>query len=259
MSDDPESAAAAPPGAGAATALDDALLDLAAPGAIALHCLPAHPGEEITAEVLYGERQRIWDQAENRRHAQKALLELLIGSPADRASLRRCFGYARPSRRRLERRVRAWPHRSPPAGSVDKVAATKPRSRPEAGGAKRRAALSRGCARAARQPDHQAARPRRPDPRADPGDARRGRRARPGDAHRRQRARSPSWSGAGASRPTSCSRDLERLLGRGRALDSSPRREGPPMTRRPARPRRPIARGARSASAPRSRSSATTT
>jgi len=58
--------------------LDDALLDLAAPGAIALHCLPAHPGEEITAEVLYGQRQRIWDQAENRRHAQKALLELLV-------------------------------------------------------------------------------------------------------------------------------------------------------------------------------------
>ena len=58
--------------------LDDALLDLAAPGAIALHCLPAHPGEEISAEVLYGERQRIWDQAENRRHAQKALLELLV-------------------------------------------------------------------------------------------------------------------------------------------------------------------------------------
>jgi ornithine carbamoyltransferase len=57
--------------------LDDALLDLAAPHAIALHCLPAHPGEEITAEVLYGDRQRIWDQAENRRHAQKALLELL--------------------------------------------------------------------------------------------------------------------------------------------------------------------------------------
>ena len=59
--------------------LDDALLDRAAPGAIALHCLPAHPGEEITEEVLYGERQRIWDQAENRRHAQKALLELLVG------------------------------------------------------------------------------------------------------------------------------------------------------------------------------------
>jgi ornithine carbamoyltransferase len=60
--------------------LDDALLDHAAPDAIALHCLPAHPGEEITTEVLYGSRQRIWDQAENRRHAQKALLELLVGA-----------------------------------------------------------------------------------------------------------------------------------------------------------------------------------
>ena len=59
--------------------IDDALLDRAAPGAFALHCLPAHPGEEISAEVLYGARQRIWDQAENRRHAQKALLELLVG------------------------------------------------------------------------------------------------------------------------------------------------------------------------------------
>jgi ornithine carbamoyltransferase len=59
--------------------LDDALLDRAAPGAFALHCLPAHPGEEITESVLYGSRQRIWDQAENRRHVQKALLEWLVG------------------------------------------------------------------------------------------------------------------------------------------------------------------------------------
>jgi ornithine carbamoyltransferase len=59
--------------------LDEQLLDLAAPRAIALHCLPAHPGEEISEGLLYGERQRIWDQAENRRHAQKALLEFLIG------------------------------------------------------------------------------------------------------------------------------------------------------------------------------------
>jgi ornithine carbamoyltransferase len=58
--------------------LNDALLDRAKPGAIALHCLPAHPGEEITESVLYGDRQRIWDQAENRRHAQKALLEMLM-------------------------------------------------------------------------------------------------------------------------------------------------------------------------------------
>jgi ornithine carbamoyltransferase len=62
-------------------AIDDALLDKAAPDAFALHCLPAHPGEEITESVLYGSRQRIWDQAENRRHAQKALLELLVSSP----------------------------------------------------------------------------------------------------------------------------------------------------------------------------------
>lgn len=58
---------------------NDELLAAAAPGAIALHCLPAHPGEEITEQLLYGERQRIWNQAENRRHAQKALLELLVG------------------------------------------------------------------------------------------------------------------------------------------------------------------------------------
>jgi ornithine carbamoyltransferase len=60
--------------------VDDSLLDEAAPGAFAMHDLPAHAGEEITAEVLYGSRQRIWDQAENRRHAQKALLELLVAS-----------------------------------------------------------------------------------------------------------------------------------------------------------------------------------
>jgi ornithine carbamoyltransferase len=60
--------------------LDEALLDRAKPDAIALHCLPAHAGEEISAGVLYGDRQRIWDQAENRRHAQKSLLELLVST-----------------------------------------------------------------------------------------------------------------------------------------------------------------------------------
>jgi ornithine carbamoyltransferase len=69
----------------AAYRVDDALLDAAAPGAFAMHDLPAHPGEEITAEVLYGERQRIWDQAENRRHAQKALLETLVAGSASPA------------------------------------------------------------------------------------------------------------------------------------------------------------------------------
>ena len=59
--------------------LDDALLALAAPDAIVLHCLPAHPGEEITAEALYGARSAVWDEAENRLHVQKALLALLLG------------------------------------------------------------------------------------------------------------------------------------------------------------------------------------
>jgi ornithine carbamoyltransferase len=76
MNDSPETAAARTE-ALRPYQLNDELLAAAAPGAIALHCLPAHPGEEITDAVLYGERQRIWDQAENRRHAQKALLELL--------------------------------------------------------------------------------------------------------------------------------------------------------------------------------------
>ena len=82
MSDDPDSAAER------RRALAPYQLDRRAarprrPEAIALHCLPAHPGEEITAQVLYGARERIWDQAENRRHAQKALLELLV-APAVR-------------------------------------------------------------------------------------------------------------------------------------------------------------------------------
>jgi ornithine carbamoyltransferase len=58
--------------------VDADLLAAAKDGAVVLHCLPAHPGEEIAAEVLYGERSAVWDQAENRLHAQKALLELLI-------------------------------------------------------------------------------------------------------------------------------------------------------------------------------------
>jgi ornithine carbamoyltransferase len=60
--------------------LDAALLALAAPEAFVLHCLPAHPGEEATADVLYGERSAIWEEAENRLHVQKALLALLLGA-----------------------------------------------------------------------------------------------------------------------------------------------------------------------------------
>jgi ornithine carbamoyltransferase len=59
--------------------LDDALLALASPDAFVMHCLPAHPGEEITPDVLYGTRSAIWDEAQNRLHVQKALLCLLLG------------------------------------------------------------------------------------------------------------------------------------------------------------------------------------
>ena len=58
--------------------IDDALLQLGSERAIVLHCLPAHYGEEITKEVLYGPRSAVWDQAENRLHAQKALMALVI-------------------------------------------------------------------------------------------------------------------------------------------------------------------------------------
>jgi ornithine carbamoyltransferase len=54
------------------------LLGQAANGAIVLHCLPAHYGEEITEDVLYGPQSAVWDQAENRLHAQKALMALVI-------------------------------------------------------------------------------------------------------------------------------------------------------------------------------------
>ena len=59
--------------------LDASLLGIASPGAIVLHCLPAHPGEEIAPEVLYGAHSAVWDEAENRLHVQKALLALLLG------------------------------------------------------------------------------------------------------------------------------------------------------------------------------------
>ena len=59
--------------------VDADLLAVARDDAVVLHCLPAHPGEEITEGLLYGERSAVWDQAENRLHAQKALLEFLLG------------------------------------------------------------------------------------------------------------------------------------------------------------------------------------
>ncbi|MGI5237641.1 ornithine carbamoyltransferase [Dactylosporangium sp. CA-139066] len=61
--------------------INGALLANAKPGAIVLHCLPAHRGDEITDEVMDGPQSAIWDEAENRLHAQKALLAFLLGSP----------------------------------------------------------------------------------------------------------------------------------------------------------------------------------
>ncbi|RDI73964.1 ornithine carbamoyltransferase [Gaiella occulta] len=58
--------------------LDGELLSVAAPEAIAMHCLPAHVGEEIAEDVLYGPRSLVWDQAENRLHTQKAVMALVI-------------------------------------------------------------------------------------------------------------------------------------------------------------------------------------
>jgi len=59
--------------------VDAELMKLADPTAIFLHCLPAHRGEEVTADVIEGPQSRVWDEAENRLHVQKALLAVLMG------------------------------------------------------------------------------------------------------------------------------------------------------------------------------------
>ena len=58
--------------------VNEALMALAKPGALFMHCLPAHRGEEVTAEVIDGPQSVVWDEAENRMHAQKALMEYLL-------------------------------------------------------------------------------------------------------------------------------------------------------------------------------------
>ncbi len=62
--------------------VNEKMLRTAKPGAIVLHCLPAHRGEEIDADTIEGPRSRVWDQAENRLHVQKALLVWLMGAAA---------------------------------------------------------------------------------------------------------------------------------------------------------------------------------
>ncbi|MEM7606405.1 MAG: ornithine carbamoyltransferase, partial [Myxococcota bacterium] len=59
--------------------VDEALMVRASKDAVFLHCLPAHRGEEVSAGVLEGPQSRVWDEAENRLHAQKALLAWLLG------------------------------------------------------------------------------------------------------------------------------------------------------------------------------------
>jgi ornithine carbamoyltransferase len=68
--------------------VNHALFALAAPNAVFMHCLPAHRGEEVTADVIDSPRSVVFDQAENRMHVQKAILLMLLGSGMGRVQTR---------------------------------------------------------------------------------------------------------------------------------------------------------------------------
>ncbi|HVZ48403.1 MAG TPA: ornithine carbamoyltransferase [Gemmatimonadaceae bacterium] len=81
--------------------VDDALMTRAAKDAIFLHCLPAHRGEEVAASVIDGPRSRVWDEAENRLHVQKAVMAALMGGePLAGTGRRAAASKARPAGRR---------------------------------------------------------------------------------------------------------------------------------------------------------------
>ncbi|OYW25493.1 MAG: ornithine carbamoyltransferase, partial [Hydrogenophilales bacterium 12-63-5] len=63
--------------------VDAEMMAVAKPGAVFMHCLPAHRGEEVTAEVIDGAQSVVWDEAENRLHVQKALMEFLLLGKVD--------------------------------------------------------------------------------------------------------------------------------------------------------------------------------
>jgi ornithine carbamoyltransferase len=67
--------------------VDDRLMQAADRKAIFLHCLPAHRGEEVSEEVIEGSQSRVWDQAENRLHVQKAIMAVLMGGERERSTV----------------------------------------------------------------------------------------------------------------------------------------------------------------------------
>ena len=128
----PRSAATRSPG----FRVDDALLDAAGTDVVAMHCLPAHRGEEITSAVMDGPRSLIWEQSENRLHVQKALLVELLGRDRRRmseAALRAVQGRApaRPRRgaARAARRGRGGLSRGDAARAGPGAAVRRPRRR----------------------------------------------------------------------------------------------------------------------------------